>query len=342
MVQNRFNCWLTVNRICNYRCPWCYAEGTKYRAEDSMTLELAEKLLHFMVKVGTGSVYFIGGEPTLWPHLMEANTLAKDLGMETTLVTHGARFKDDKFFHQVLDNPFDHIGLSIKAGNREQHKAITGHDNFADSLAVIRKIRDAKLKFNGSIVVNRLLADNLLECIERAMAAGLSNLGLDLCSPIIDGTDIKDTFTMSPAESARLIEKYYDEIHRLTDGHFNIHISTPLCLWNRDLIETLKKRSQITTGCFVTNNSGLIFDPEGFLLPCNSLHQIKLGQFGTDFHDQASFEAYWNQGPPADFNRRITTYPSETCVACEDYDACTGGCPLNWFALKPDAVIPAR
>ncbi len=25
------NMWLTVNRSCNFRCPWCYAKSTEYK-----------------------------------------------------------------------------------------------------------------------------------------------------------------------------------------------------------------------------------------------------------------------------------------------------------------------
>lgn len=43
MNLNLTGMWLTVNRFCNFRCPWCYAKSTKYNKNGDMPLELAKK-----------------------------------------------------------------------------------------------------------------------------------------------------------------------------------------------------------------------------------------------------------------------------------------------------------
>ena len=32
-------CWITLNRACNLRCKWCYAQDTKFSLLDDMELE---------------------------------------------------------------------------------------------------------------------------------------------------------------------------------------------------------------------------------------------------------------------------------------------------------------
>ena len=35
--------WLTLNRVCNLRCPWCYAKDTQYNLQNNMDFETAKK-----------------------------------------------------------------------------------------------------------------------------------------------------------------------------------------------------------------------------------------------------------------------------------------------------------
>lgn len=337
-----FACWLTVNRICNYRCPWCYAEGTQYQAKDSMTLEYAQKMMRFLKEIGTDEIFFIGGEPLLWPHILEANDFAHQLGMSTFLVTNGSKFSDEEFFKKFQESPFDHIGLSIKAGNAKQHREITGRDDFTDFLRIITKLKNSGMPFSGSIVLSNLLAKNLVECVTSAVNAGIPFMNIDMCSPSITNAEINADLMVHPQESAELIKKSYNALHQITNGHFAVHVSTPMCLWDHDLLELMKSRNQVVSSCLVFDRSGLIFDPEGYLLPCNSLHDIKIGQFEVDFHDKKTFEIYWEEAFPAQFNRKITALPLESCGACADYTFCAGGCPLNWFVYNPIDIIPSN
>ena len=37
--------WLTLNRVCNLRCKWCYAQKTGFKLSDDLEIDLAYKLI---------------------------------------------------------------------------------------------------------------------------------------------------------------------------------------------------------------------------------------------------------------------------------------------------------
>ena len=81
--------WLTVNRYCNFRCRWCYATGTAFKAEDNMPFSMAKSLIDLMHELGVSNVVLIGGETLFWRHLFESATYLKSLGMTSAVVTNG-------------------------------------------------------------------------------------------------------------------------------------------------------------------------------------------------------------------------------------------------------------
>lgn len=122
--------WITVNRACNFRCQWCYAQGTDYDVEKSMTLELAEQLLNLIISLGIRSVTIIGGEPTLWNPLLDFNKLCNSKKVRTTLVTNAMRFGDDTFWEKYQLAQNSRVGISVKAFDDESLKRVASVNSF--------------------------------------------------------------------------------------------------------------------------------------------------------------------------------------------------------------------
>lgn len=85
---------------CNYRCGFCYAGFASAGRSQIPQVELHEILRQIATvqALPNGSkrkVTFAGGEPLLSPTLIEDLTLAKKLGLVTSLVTNGALLDRD-------------------------------------------------------------------------------------------------------------------------------------------------------------------------------------------------------------------------------------------------------
>ena len=149
-----FSSVLTANRVCNFRCPWCYAEGTKYLKSDDM--ELAKNLVDFSRELGVRSIALIGGEPTYYPQIFELIEYIDSMSIQTMLVSNGFRFKDSCFVKEM--DKFQNLMLtfSLKGATKDQYIQLTKVDAFSDTVQAIKNLKDAKnIKTGYSTVVSK-------------------------------------------------------------------------------------------------------------------------------------------------------------------------------------------
>lgn len=67
-LTTRFSGWLTINRLCNLNCSWCYAKSIKASKRNDMSMETVDKAVQLFRKMPMESVILIGGEPTIHPN----------------------------------------------------------------------------------------------------------------------------------------------------------------------------------------------------------------------------------------------------------------------------------
>ena len=75
---------------CNKQCGYCYAPFEDERKTGSLPFDQAERILEQLAANGVRRVTFVGGEPTLHPHLAAMLRCASELGLVTAIVTNGA------------------------------------------------------------------------------------------------------------------------------------------------------------------------------------------------------------------------------------------------------------
>jgi radical S-adenosyl methionine domain-containing protein 2 len=116
-----FHLW----KPCNLRCRFCYCTFDDDPALRSMRGGLDEvsaiRILDALRQASVEKITFVGGEPTLCPHLPALLRHSHALGLVTTLVTNGTRLP------QVLDaapDTLDWVGLSIDSADEAIQKAL--------------------------------------------------------------------------------------------------------------------------------------------------------------------------------------------------------------------------
>ncbi len=97
--------WFTVNRSCNFRCKWCYANSSVFDSKQTLTIELALRLLGIVKEMGIKHITLIGGEPTLWKYLMDFNAKCREMEIRSSLVTNAYRFSNDDFWSKYTKTP---------------------------------------------------------------------------------------------------------------------------------------------------------------------------------------------------------------------------------------------
>lgn len=149
---------------CNMRCKFCFATFQDVKSTilpkghlpKEQSLELVEKMANF----GFEKITFVGGEPTLCPWLPELIRKAKECGMNTGIVTNGAKLTDTFLF--TLKPTLDWIGLSIDSLDDETNikmgRAIVGKKPVGKAFYydLIDKINAYNYKLKINTVVNQM------------------------------------------------------------------------------------------------------------------------------------------------------------------------------------------
>ncbi len=326
-----YSCWLTVNRACNMRCAWCYAKDTGFGTGDQMSLTHAKQIVDICAEGGVKSIILIGGEPTVYPHILDVIGYCHEKGVNTTLVTNGMMFADPGVLRLYKDAGLNKVSLSLKAHDPASYLALTGVDGFDRALQAIENLAASGVRFSVSTV---LTADNMPQFIEglrAAKARGATAFGLSFCYNVCMGDSTDHLEKNNPYLLAAAYEKLYPELKAaLGDVYFSLEQALPECVWNESFIKKMQTDRRVHSICQLMAGTGLLFDTAGNLIPCNALHTMKYGKIGTDFWDFPSLYAYLNTPDVVEMFRLLRGAPDESCLTCAHSATCGGGCVTNW------------
>lgn len=330
--------WFNVNRRCNFRCKWCYGQGTDFDTEKEMILPFATEMVELLAKAHIKKIIIIGGEPTLWEPLTEFNVICQDLGLDTTIVTNAMRFSDDDFWEKYIKSPNTVVNISLKAGDSKQLLEVAGvrfHKSVEKALQRALEHFDTGV----GITYNSYYVDNLPKMAEFAMECGARYLKVDFCTPVFVNGEPSDAYMVEPRQMVANIVRDYPKLDKITGGRLGFEMSVPLCLWPEGFIAELKAKGQIGSVCSVVKREGIVINHDGQLLMCNELFDFPMGQYGVDFQDEFSLISFLNSEEVRNYYAQISRYPSNACKPCEWYADCGGGCPLRWAVYQPERLI---
>lgn len=65
-------CSVVLTRNCNLRCNFCYVQDAGYCPDNMLSYENLKKIVDFCCDAKVKFLFFTGGEPLLYPHLLNA------------------------------------------------------------------------------------------------------------------------------------------------------------------------------------------------------------------------------------------------------------------------------
>ncbi|VVB82682.1 7,8-dihydro-6-hydroxymethylpterin dimethyltransferase [uncultured archaeon] len=146
---------LYVGYICNANCQFCYYKHTKKKKWKNLALAKLEAFIYRKL-FGNTRVDITGGEPTIYPHILELVRFCKKIGLRPTLITNGLALINQK---KVLDlkkaGVFDYL-VSIH-GLGEIYNKIVGIPNAAKTQQnAIKNLVQNDIPFRINITVTNL------------------------------------------------------------------------------------------------------------------------------------------------------------------------------------------
>jgi MoaA/NifB/PqqE/SkfB family radical SAM enzyme len=145
--------WLEITPKCNLECSHCYADsGPSRQLQGQMTLEDWEVVIRDAADLGCSQVQFIGGEPTLHPHLAHLIRYSSSCGYTFIEVFTNATVLNEQLL-QTFKTHGVKLAISFYSDDPATHDAVTGRrGSFTRTVASIKRIVAQGLPVRAAII----------------------------------------------------------------------------------------------------------------------------------------------------------------------------------------------
>lgn len=282
--------WITVNRKCNLECFWCYAKDMR-ESQIDMPKGLLFNLIGLCKEGGVKKIVFLGGEPTVYPHLCEAISYCKQLSIKTEITTNGIKLSDRSYLSDLCNAGLDSIIISIKGSDRNDFLETTGKDKFESVRLALKHLSKTNIKYGASVVLTLSLINN----IENLLPILIENhVEILVCSFLNGyGGDNASITYMERNNPEIILEQLYHKVVKLPALFEQVKWIIESCCHliniHSDLYDYFKDRLYASCHKY---NSPIAFDCEGNLLACNNYPNFRVGKFGVDFNSFIELKNY--------------------------------------------------
>lgn len=324
-------CTITLTRNCNLRCSFCYAKEIHYDDTKNIEVTKAKKLIDFCANAKVKYVVFTGGEPLLYPYLLEILKYIKSKKhkMIPTIATNGIKLQDQSFCEELITNGIEYFDISLKGKNEKEWKLITGQNFLIQQQKAIQNLSKLNVNFTCSMVLCQSNIETFIETLVMAKNNGAKSFSFTF---IIDNhyDNEKGIAYLRKYNPFELISKFtskINELNKITDDWW-IEYSYPLCMYTEVQLKILKNR--LAAPCQVHMKNGITVDTEMNLIPCNMCLDTPIGQFGKDFAFYKEYKLFNKNIIVKKTMRFLRKLPSTRCKTCKYKKSCRGGCSVLW------------
>ncbi|MCK4970980.1 MAG: radical SAM protein, partial [Thermoplasmata archaeon] len=203
---------------CNLKCPICFAnanaQGFIWEPDYDEVVEMLA-VLRRNSPVPTPSVQFAGGEPTVYPHFIEAVRAAHELGFaQIQVATNGVRMAQEPGFTQAMASAGVHtVYLQFDGFDDEMYREVRGKPMVDIKQRAIDSVREAQP--NMSIC----LVPTLVNTVNDDIVGDIVRYAIDN-SDLIHAINFQPVAFTGRIDKSELAQKRFtlaDLVHRLVD-----------------------------------------------------------------------------------------------------------------------------
>jgi len=114
---------IEFSRVCNFRCSYCYVDAGIECTNELSRQELKDVILQAK-ELGARKIIILGGEPSLYPHLVEMLRFLGQKGLEIEMFTNGSGI--DQALASVLAEERVRIALKLNSRNEKIQDQLAG------------------------------------------------------------------------------------------------------------------------------------------------------------------------------------------------------------------------
>ncbi len=132
---------IELSRLCNFRCPYCYASAKGDAATELDDAQLRDVIVQAQ-ELGARKIIVLGGEPMLHPRLFSTLEFIHERGLESEMFTNGTGISARKA--RLLYELQVNVALKMNTFDRRTQDMLAGHDGAYDIIhAALRNLTEA-------------------------------------------------------------------------------------------------------------------------------------------------------------------------------------------------------
>ncbi|MEW9519335.1 radical SAM protein [Streptomyces tubercidicus] len=169
--------WLEVTGLCNEFCDHCYADSSPKGTHGTMTMADWQHTIDQLAEMGTLDVQFIGGEPTLYPHLPELIRHAHGSGLSVEVFSNMTHIREDLW--ETFTDCGVKLATSYYSDTAEEHDSVTRlRGSHRKTRANVEKALSLDIPLRGGVVTVQS-GQRVQEAARDLTALGVSMVGGD-------------------------------------------------------------------------------------------------------------------------------------------------------------------
>ncbi|MCM2390325.1 radical SAM protein [Streptomyces albipurpureus] len=169
--------WLEVTGLCNEFCDHCYADSSPKGTHGTMTVPDWKNTIDQLSAIGARDVQFIGGEPTLYPHLRELIEHAHGAGLGVEVFSNLTHIREELW--ETFTECGVKLATSYYSDSAEDHDTVTRlKGSHRRTRANVAKALERGIPLRGGVVaVNP--GQRVQEAARDLAALGVEEIGGD-------------------------------------------------------------------------------------------------------------------------------------------------------------------
>ena len=328
---------IVLTYACNLKCSFCYAASEVFDRPATMSLAEGKRSVDFLESIGIQSFTLLGGEPTIYKHLVELVEYSHSKGMGPWVVTNGTRICEENFASRLVEAGLKGGCISLHGHSPEEHdQAVKIPGSYNSAMKAIAMAVENDWPLFPMFTVMDSNMPSIMKVVNALREVGCRKIYINYGLPNI----VRELDTGIDA-APRALAKLTEELFLMQDDLgvrfiFNREKNKiPLCHFNYDILKDMFEAEGIGTGCEAVQGNSVIVEPGGSLLGCSHWVEHPLLNIYKDYKkleliSPNEFWHLWQTGRPREFREELRYFPYEQCTDCgwRKDKKCFGGCKV--------------
>lgn len=176
---------LYVGFHCNAKCKFCYyryMKGKKWRSLDEVKREA--KIFRFFYK--NKFVDITGGEPTIYPHILELVKYCNEIGLKPTVITNSFILADREICKKFKENGINDFLVSIYGIGDSAEKITEVKDAYNKQLKALDNLVLLQIPFRINVTVHKFTINQLPQIAELAVQKRCKIINMIIFNPFYE------------------------------------------------------------------------------------------------------------------------------------------------------------